>query len=265
LPYQASAKYGNKKDKWGMYMKKMIILLLLLGIKSAGGTYVTGVPSSTSRITHQQYAFNTNHENFGKTHFIVGYESKKKEENKEVEPLFTPGTEYNHVATNAFTKTLFTSVHDVRKELNELLCGAKKSICIATFTLTDTKIAEQLIRAHEAGVKVTVLTDKEKMRERYSKINILIRHNIPVHFYNNELNPNQKQKKAKDGLMHHKFMIIDDEILIFGSLNLTKAAQEDNIENITITTEPQMIADYFDEFKRLLLISTKVIPAHLFE
>src|ERR1700730_14042638 len=109
-----------------MYMKKMI-LLLLLSLQLACGMYVTRVPSSMPRTTNQRYAFNTTHENFGKTHFIVGC-PRKKEKNKSVEPLLAPVPQYNNSSTNSFTKTLFTSVHDVRKELNEHLCDAKKSI-----------------------------------------------------------------------------------------------------------------------------------------
>jgi cardiolipin hydrolase len=124
--------------------------------------------------------------------------------------------------------------------------------------LTDSKIADCLIRAHKAGIEVTVITDKERMRDKYSKVDKLVAQKVPVFYYNSDLNQNPKQKKSKNGLMHHKFIIVDEAILLFGSLNLTKAGQNENIENITVTTKAKMVTDYLDEFKRLLLLSTKI-------
>src|SRR5579872_2634000 len=152
-----------------------------------------------------QFAFNP-HEGFGKKHFIIGYTPHQDENGAtEKKPQIikkdkTPST-YSY----------FTSVHDVRKELDARLAKAEKSIKIATFALTDTRIAEQLIKAHQNNITVTIVTDKEKMRDRYSKTGKLAQNGIPVYYYTPELNPNARQKKAKDALMHHKFIIIDDK------------------------------------------------------
>ncbi len=204
------------------------------------------------------HAFTDTSVDFGKKHFIVGY--KADQSDKPIESAHLTKKDKNTPSTTSY----FTSIHDVRKELQTCLQKAHKTICIATFALTDKNITNQLIKAHQAGIKVTVITDKEKMRERHSKINTLVAHGIPVYYYNTTLNPNIRQQKAKNALMHHKFIVIDDETLIFGSLNLTKAGQEENIENITVTTKAQMVTHYLDEFNRLLLLSTRVTPTLFF-
>jgi len=195
------------------------------------------------------------HKNFEKTHFIVGYTPghDKDTSNRENEQIEVAKSD-----KIPSTFTYFTTVDDVSKEILSRISSAKKSIYIATFTLTDSKIADCLIRAHKAGIEVTVITDKERMRDKYSKVDKLVAQKVPVFYYNSDLNQNPKQKKSKNGLMHHKFIIVDEAILIFGSLNLTKAGQNENIENITVTTKAKMVTDYLDEFKRLLLLSTKI-------
>ena len=49
---------------------------------------------------------------------------------------------------------------------------------------------------------------------------------------------------AAHALSHSKVMIIDDEILITGSSNFTKAAQEKNAENLLIIRVPALAAQY---------------------
>lgn len=52
-------------------------------------------------------------------------------------------------------------------------------------------------------------------------------------------------------LMHHKFVIIDQSILINGSFNWTWAAITGNHENICITNNPVVVEPYMKEFKHL--------------
>lgn len=59
------------------------------------------------------------------------------------------------------------------------------------------------------------------------------------------------ERVARDGIMHHKFIVIDDEILITGSYNWTKGAAERNMENIIILKHPDITSAYADEFEAL--------------
>lgn len=57
--------------------------------------------------------------------------------------------------------------------------------------------------------------------------------------------------KVSDNLMHHKFVIIDDDILITGSANWTMQALFGNTENIIITNHSVLVKRFVDEFKKL--------------
>lgn len=51
--------------------------------------------------------------------------------------------------------------------------------------------------------------------------------------------------------MHHKFVIIDDKILISGSINWTKSAFFGNFENVLVTNETAIVKPFIDEFERI--------------
>lgn len=53
--------------------------------------------------------------------------------------------------------------------------------------------------------------------------------------------------------MHHKFAVVDERLLITGSLNWTQTAVQRNKENILITEEPDLVQPFVKEFQRLWL------------
>jgi cardiolipin synthase A/B len=97
------------------------------------------------------------------------------------------------------------------------LNGAKTKISIAMFTLTHPQIASTLIEAKKRGVDVSIAVDyytakgaSKKALEGMRKEGVRI------------LNSQGRQ------LLHHKWAVIDDNILIMGSANWTKAAFSKN-------------------------------------
>lgn len=51
--------------------------------------------------------------------------------------------------------------------------------------------------------------------------------------------------------MHHKFAIFDGEILVNGSYNWTRSANDFNAENILVTGDPDLVAAFQREFDAL--------------
>lgn len=109
--------------------------------------------------------------------------------------------------------------------IKELIRNAKKSIRVAMFTFTREDLADTLIHAARRGVKVEVVIDLGQSKSASKMIaELLKQNNIPVSL------------KDTGGLMHHKFMLIDDDILEHGSANWTKAAFRNNDDYIIIIT-----------------------------
>jgi phosphatidylserine/phosphatidylglycerophosphate/cardiolipin synthase-like enzyme len=53
------------------------------------------------------------------------------------------------------------------------------------------------------------------------------------------------------GRMHHKVMIIDQQIVITGSYNFTNSAETRNDENLLILFNPDIAAQFMAEFQRV--------------
>lgn len=107
------------------------------------------------------------------------------------------------------------------------------------FSFTDDAIAEALIARHQAGVPVQVVFEKRNANGTGSAYGLLRRAGLDVH---------------KDGnchTMHHKVIIIDRRVVIAGSYNFTKRAEEVNDENSLIIEDPTLAQAFAAEFARV--------------
>lgn len=62
--------------------------------------------------------------------------------------------------------------------------------------------------------------------------------------------------KSLDVLVHHKFVIIDNNIVMTGSINWTKSAFFGNFENVLVTNESAIVKPFVNEFERILTMLT---------
>lgn len=102
-------------------------------------------------------------------------------------------------------------------KIKELIRSAKKTIKVAMFTWTRFDVAKEIIEAKSRGVKVEVALDRTSARGASAKVAMLL-----------ETGKIPTGVNKGPGLLHHKFMLIDDTILVNGSANWTKAAFTEN-------------------------------------
>lgn len=53
---------------------------------------------------------------------------------------------------------------------------------------------------------------------------------------------------GKEAIQHNKVMIIDSEIVITGSFNFAKAAEERNAENVLIIMSKELVKSYLENW-----------------
>jgi phosphatidylserine/phosphatidylglycerophosphate/cardiolipin synthase-like enzyme len=101
------------------------------------------------------------------------------------------------------------ALNDLKKKIR----SAKKSLQIALFTLTHPTLLDEIIDAHRRGVYVCPIIDmhsglgaSKKAVEQLRKAGIRVLMSKGIQ------------------LLHHKFILIDKEMLVSGSANWTKAA-----------------------------------------
>ena len=117
------------------------------------------------------------------------------------------------------------------------LSRSKKEILVQAYSFTSAPIAKALVDAHKRGVKVTVVLDKSQRSEKYSSADFV--NNAGILTYIDD----------KHTIAHNKIMIIDQAVVITGSFNFTKAAEEKNAENLlVIKGEPGLVKKYIANF-----------------
>ena len=60
---------------------------------------------------------------------------------------------------------------------------------------------------------------------------------------------------ANPGQMHHKVMIIDQNVVIFGSYNFTNSAETRNDENLLVIYNADIAAQFIVEFQRVYALN----------
>lgn len=100
--------------------------------------------------------------------------------------------------------------------------NAKQEILIQAYSFTSKPIAKALIDANKREIKIEVVLDKSQIYGKYSPAVFLAHAGIPTFI------------DDKHAIAHNKIMIIDRSTLITGSFNFTRAAEENNAENLLI-------------------------------
>lgn len=144
------------------------------------------------------------------------------------------------------TQATISSAHfspgdECRRKLLGLCVSARTSLDVSVFTISDNRLSEAIIKAHQRGVIVRIITDDEKIHDAGSDIEILVAAGIVVRTDNSSAH------------MHHKFALVDHHTLVNGSFNWTRSASDFNQENILVTNEPALVAAYQQEFEKLWL------------
>lgn len=124
-------------------------------------------------------------------------------------------------------------------KLISVLLEATESLDVCVFTINCRELADAVVKLHNDGVIVRVLTDDEQMGtsgsqiEKFRREGILVRHDLSSFF------------------MHHKFAVIDRKQLVNGSFNWTRQAVTGNRENVVITSDQRVVNAFSEEFERL--------------
>ncbi len=121
--------------------------------------------------------------------------------------------------------------------LFEYIGLARVSLRIAVCWFSHRDLFDILIKKLREGVSVELLFeyDSQNIREGGLDFQRFIDHGGRLF------------TRREAGLMHHKFVLIDDDLLLTGSFNWT---YNNNAENLVLSTEPALITAFLAEFER---------------
>ena len=130
-------------------------------------------------------------------------------------------------------KPLFAPDHAPEMEIMKQILKAQKTVDFAAFTFAQSSgIDDALIAAHRNGIKIRGVLDRRQANQKWAAKNALTNAGIDIRIAGGT---------GSLGKLHHKLMVIDDELTIFGSFNYTAPANKLNDENIVI------VGDIFEQ------------------
>lgn len=114
---------------------------------------------------------------------------------------------------------------------------ATNTVLVQAYSFTSAPIARALVEAQRRGVNVRVILDKSQRTEKYSEADFLHNEGVPTLI------------DAEHAIAHNKIMIIDGYLVLTGSFNFTKAAEEKNAENLLVINDPVLARQYLDNWQ----------------
>lgn len=175
----------------------------------------------------------------------------------------------------AEVQVLFTGDNGLKDELFSILNNAKKQVLVAMYWITDESIINKLIELKKKGIDVQVIFDESSgLESKNNSISLMER------FLDSDILPViLPSKSVSTGIMHNKFLVVDNALVWTGSANFTKTAFDPkskffNNENVVIlnsSVDAQKFSKKFFEIEKeiielyIKLISDDMLPEWIIE
>lgn len=147
------------------------------------------------------------------------------------EPLWRSGS------TPAGWQVYFSPHGGCTEAVVAALDHATNSVIVQAYSFTSARIAKAVVDAHRRNVRVSVILDKGQRSEKYSSADFLRNAGVPTFI------------DSRHAIAHNKLMVIDGGLVLTGSFNFTKAAEESNAENLLVINDPVLAAKYTSNWK----------------
>ena len=136
-------------------------------------------------------------------------------------------------------QVLFSPEDNAISNLIALVNDAQISIRFLAFSFTDYPLAQAMIDRAKAGVDVKGVFETFGSNGTRSELRTMWCANLPV------------RQDGNGSFLHDKIIIVDDSIVVTGSLNYSSNADESNEENVVILDNAEIAALYLQEFDKL--------------
>ena len=138
----------------------------------------------------------------------------------------------------------FASENNVIGEILQEINAAQSSIRFMAFSFTLDNMGDALLARANAGVDVQGVFETTGSETQFSEMRRLHCAGVAV------------RQDGNNGVMHHKVVIIDGQVVVIGSFNFSNNAVESNDENVVIIRNPDIANLYLQEFQRVQNLGT---------
>jgi phosphatidylserine/phosphatidylglycerophosphate/cardiolipin synthase-like enzyme len=152
-------------------------------------------------------------------------------------------TPHEFVINGIYTECYFSPSDGVNARIVEVINTANNDLSIATMLITRTEMANAIAARKSAGVAVNVITNAEGGNS--TTVNDILSNSLTTHYTFDDVS---------SGILHHKYMIVDqyaaisDPMVFTGSHNWSAAADNDNDENTLVIHDATLANIYYQQF-----------------
>ena len=136
-------------------------------------------------------------------------------------------------------QVIFSAEDNALANLIALVADSQTSIRFLAFSFTDYPLAQAMIDRSKAGVEVKGVFETFGSSGDRSELKTFWCAGLPV------------RQDGNGSFLHDKIIIIDNSIVVTGSLNYSTNADESNEENVVIVDNAEIAALYLQEFDKL--------------
>ena len=141
-------------------------------------------------------------------------------------------------ATAEVLGVYFTPPAGAAQAIVQAVDASRQEVLVQAYGFTHNAIAQSLLRAQGRGVQVRVLLDAKSDKTNRYVIDLFERGQLPM------------RGDARHAIAHNKVMVIDESVVITGSLNFTNSAETRNAENFLILRSAALAQRYKEEWLR---------------
>jgi len=134
-------------------------------------------------------------------------------------------------------QVFFSPSGGITEAVVQSLGEAKQAVLVQAYSFTSAPIAQALLDAHKRGVHVQVILDSSQQTDKYSAADFISHAGIRCLI------------DRDHAIAHNKIMVIDGETVITGSFNFTKAAEEQNAENLLVIRDTAVASEYVSNWR----------------
>ncbi|MBI5883882.1 MAG: hypothetical protein HZB91_12355 [Elusimicrobia bacterium] len=146
----------------------------------------------------------------------------------------------------------FSPLGGTEAVLLKAIAASKSSIDVAAYSFYSQPLADALVAARDRGVKVRVLMDKENGKKTQ----------ITRFLVGNGMDTRWMSGRGK-GAMHHKYAVFDGRLVETGSHNWTNNAEQNDFEDVLLTTNSAAVKSYSRKFSELYGMAVPPTPEQL--
>ena len=133
--------------------------------------------------------------------------------------------------------------NNIQNELIKAINNSNLSLKVAVTWFTNNDLYEAILKKIETNkdFKLELIVLNDRINNKIEGVNFQNLINLGSEFYFSNV----------EKMVHHKFCIIDDEVIITGSYNWTYYAENRNWENIIFINDKEIVDGYIQEFNKL--------------